>query len=605
MSFSYAPERTEPGALFERIGLAPMDMPASGRRWRLRAADPETAARIEAATGCQISLAFILAGRGVTAETAQRYLNPSLREEMPDPSTLVDMDRAADRLAAAIMAGERCGVFGDYDVDGACGAAILKRYFDAIGAPLDVYLPDRILEGYGPTIEAFRALKDGGVRLIITVDCGAAAHDAINLAASDGVEIIVLDHHQMDGPPPIGALAVVNPNRPDDRSGLQDLSAAGVVFMSIVALNRALRRAGWFKERPEPDLFQFLDLAALGLVCDVMPMTGLARVMTAQGLKALDRGGNPGLVELGRRAGIAGKSTAYDLGFMLGPRINAAGRIGHARLAFELLTTGDNARRALLAEKLHVMNAERQQVERDVLQAALADIEQRDLARHPVIVAAGEGWHPGVIGIVAGRVKDQFDRPAIVIGVDGGVGKGSARSLPGVDIGAAFRAAKERGLLLAGGGHAAAAGMTISADAIAAFAAFLEDRCRDDVEKSRASRVRDIDAVIATSAVTADFHDLLSAAGPFGPGNPEPVFALCDVRIDRPRIVGAGHIACELVDRAGERARAVAFRADGEPLGALLASGRRLHVAGKVKADSWRGGGAGQIQIIDAAAAIE
>ena len=580
-----------------------MTKAASGKRWTLRTVDPDCAAAIEAEIGCPRALARILAGRGVRAGEAEKYLNPSLRDGLPDPSSLVDMDRAAARLAAAVMAGERCGVFGDYDVDGTSGSAILKGYFDALEAPLDVYLPDRILEGYGPTVEAFRTLKDAGVKIIITVDCGAAAHLAVDAAAREGLEVIVLDHHQMDGPPPAGAFATVNPNRPDDRSGLSSLSAAGVAFMAIIAINRTLKSAGYFDGRKAPDLLQFLDLVALGLVCDVMPMTGLARTLTAQGLKVLGAGGNPGLKALGVRAGVSASPSAYDLGFLLGPRINAAGRIGHARLAFELLTTSDVERRSLLAERLHVMNAERQLIEKDVQEAAIALIERDRLDRRAVIVAAGEGWHPGVIGIVAGRIKERFDRPTIIIAMDGEVGKGSARSLYGVDIGAAFRAAKKEGFLVSGGGHAMAAGLTIDSSAIADFVEFIETYCRDDVDAALMNQVREIDDVIAPSAVSGAFAELIARAGPFGPGNPEPVFALASIRVDRPKIVGGNHVACELVSATGERIRAIAFRAAGEALGALLLGGARFHVAGRIKADAWRGGGAAQFQIVDAAEA--
>lgn len=584
--------------------LPPMGRSASGKRWLLNEADEGAVAAIVSAVGCEAALARILVSRGIGADAAAGYLNPSLRDSLPDPSTLADMDRAAKRIAAAIIKGEHCGVFGDYDVDGTSGSAILKKYFNALGAPLEVYLPDRILEGYGPSVEAFRILINKGVRLIMTVDCGAAAHQAVDAAAAEGAEIIVLDHHQMDGPPPAGAYATVNPNRPDDRSGLNGLSAAGVAFMTIVAVNRELKNAGWFEKNSPPDLLQFLDLVALGLVCDVMPMTGVTRVLTAQGLKILNAGGNPGLAALRKRAGASKVATAYDLGFLLGPRINAAGRIGHANLAFDLLTTEDAARRAELADRLHVMNAERQQIEKDVLDAAISAVERDGLHQQSVIVAASEGWHPGVIGIVAGRLKDRYDRPAVVIGIDGETGKGSARSLSGVDIGAAFRAAKHEGMLIAGGGHAMAAGLTIGKSAIADFAEFLNRACKDDVERALLNRSRRIDAVVASTAVTGAFAEMIAAAGPFGPENPEPVFVLTSMRVDRTRIVGEGHLSCDLVSASGESVRSIAFRAVGEPLGDLLASGERLHIAGRIKTDEWRGGGAGQLQIVDAAPAL-
>lgn len=592
-----------PGASGPSLSLPPMKTPASGRRWVLRECDPATAFAIEEATGASPEVARLLAARGVAAGDAEPFLNPSLKRDLPDPSALQDMDAAAARLADAIAAGETCGVFGDYDVDGTCGAAILKLYFDAVGGRLEVYLPDRILEGYGPTIEAFRALKQKGANLIVTVDCGAAAHQAIGEAAAEGLSIIVLDHHQMDGPPPTGAFATVNPHRADDRSGLTLLSAAGVVFMGVVAINRALRARGWFATRREPDLKSFLDLAALGLVCDVMPMTGLARVLTAQGLKVLSNGGNPGLKDLGERAGVKRAVTAFDLGFLLGPRINAAGRIGHARLAFDLLTTDDPARRAALAEKLHVMNAERQAIERAVQEDAVAIVDQRRLHQRAVIVAAGEGWHPGVVGIVAGRLKDRYQRPAIVIGIENGVGKGSARSIAGVDIGAAIRAARQQGLLTAGGGHAMAAGLTAEAARIAELDTFLDKTLRADVDRAVANQRLDIDALVGPSAVTGAFARMLDHVGPFGPGNPEPVFALASMSVESVRVVGDVHLACELASAGGERVRAIAFRAEGEPLGALLKSRRRLHLAGRIKTDDWRGGEAAQFQISDAAEA--
>ena len=586
------------------LDLPPMGTPASGRRWRLRAADPREALAIAQTAGLDPVLARILAARGVAAADVAGYLAPSMRESMPDPFVLKDMDRAAERLARAVADGETIGVFGDYDVDGTTAAAILKLYFDAVGAKTLIYLPDRIAEGYGPSVEAFRQLAAEGAGVIVTVDCGATAHEPVEQAAADGVNIVVFDHHQMSGPPPAGATAVVNPNRQDDISGLGGLSAAGVAFMAAVALNRALCEAGFFRDRPEPSLLGLLDLAALGLVCDVMPITGLTRVMVAQGLKVLGGEGNPGLKALGERAGVKGAPNAYHLGFLLGPRINAAGRIGHARLAFELLTTNDSARRRDLAERLHLMNAERQEIEADVQAAALRDIETNQRHADDVIVTAGAGWHPGVIGIVAGRLKEIYDRPVIVIRVDGDVGKGSGRSIAGVDLGAAIGAAKDDGVLSAGGGHAMAAGLTIEAAHIDALRRRLNAGLAGDVARARENRMLDIDAVIGPTAVSKRFAELIATAGPYGPGNPEPAFALLNMRAAYLKTVGKGHLSLSLVSETGETVRAIAFRAAGEPLGEVLASGRRLHAAGKIRADDWRGGDAGQLQISDAAPAL-
>lgn len=586
------------------IDLPAMGESASGRRWRLREADAGAAAEIAERLRLDPVVARILAARGVAAANAESYLKPSLRESMPDPFVMADMERAAARLAKAVRDGQTIGVFGDYDVDGTTAAAMLKLYFDAIGAPSLTYLPDRILEGYGPTAEAFLALKGEGADLIVTVDCGAAAHEPIEQAAGEGLDIVVFDHHQMNGPPPAGAAAVVNPNRPDDTSGLGGLSAAGVVFMGLAALSRALREERFFRDRKEPNLLALLDLAALGLVCDVMPITGLTRVMVAQGLKVLGGDGNPGLKALGARAGMKGAPTAYHLGFLIGPRINAAGRIGHARLAFELMTTTDTEKRQALVERLHVLNAERQEIEAEVQAAALRDIEMHQRHADDVIVTAGEGWHPGVIGIVAGRLKELYDRPVIVIGVDGATGKGSGRSITGVDLGAAVSAAREAGLLSAGGGHAMAAGLTVDPARIGDFRRLMNERLGRAVVVARTNRTLDIDAVIAPGAVTKGFADLVAAAGPYGPGNPEPVFALTDCRAAYPKTVGKDHLSLTLVSDAGAQARAIAFRAEGGPLGEILRSGRRIHVAGKIRADDWRGGDAGQLQISDAAPAV-
>lgn len=584
------------------IPLPAMGFSALQRRWQLRQADAREALTISQKLSLDPVLARILTARGVTHETAAAYLSPSLRASLPDPLILQDMEKAAARISDAILNNELAGVFGDYDVDGTSAAAILKIYFNAIGAPLEIYLPDRMTEGYGPSLDAFLALKEKGVRVIITVDCGAAAHDPVNLAAERGLDIVVLDHHLMNGPPPKGATATVNPNRPDDISGLTNLSAAGVAFMTVVAVNRRLREAGYFANRPEPSLLNLLDLTALGLVCDVMDITGLTRMLVAQGLKVMGQGGNPGLAALGARAGVKGAPSTYHLGFLIGPRINAAGRIGHARLAFELMTTEDAERRQYLAEKLHIMNAERQAIEADVQEAAVRLIETTGLAEDNVIVAAGEGWHPGVIGIVAGRIKERYDRPAIVIGLDGDTGKGSGRSITGVDLGRAIAAAKNDGALISGGGHAMAAGLTIASNTVEDFRKRLNEQLADEIVEARKNRTTLIDAVIAPQAVTRTFADMVAEAGPYGPGNPEPLFALTDMRAEYLKVVGQNHLSMTLVSGTGDKVRAIAFRAEGEALGEVLKSGQRFHVAGKIKTDDWRGGDAGQLQISDAVA---
>ena len=586
---------------FDDIALPPVSETASGRPWALRAANLRDVSTMVQLLDINPLLARVLSARGVAPDDAASYLAPKLRTSLPDPFVLKDMREAALRLAEAVTKNEKIGVFGDYDVDGVTAAALLYRYFGAIGVDIPVYLPDRITEGYGPTAGAFRSLMSDGAKIIVTVDCGASAHEAINEVAAEGAEFIVLDHHLMSGPPPAGALATVNPNRPDDVSGLQNLSAAGVAYVAAVALNRQLRELGFFKTRKEPNLLHLLDLAALGLVCDVMEMQGITRVLVSQGLKILDAGENIGLAALAKQAGAKPPASPYHFGFLLGPRINAAGRIGHARLAFELLTTSDPQRAQQLAEKLHVMNAERQAIEATVQTEALRLIERENLNEKEVIVAAGEGWHPGVIGIVAGRIKEKFEKPAIVIGVENGVGKGSGRSIAGVDLGSAIASARKEGMLIAGGGHAMAAGLTIDENAISEFRTYLDAQLADDIQHARASRKFEIDAVAGANMVSRTFAEIVSTAGPYGVGNPEPVFALCDVGVVGTKVVGGDHIAVTLKDRTGAEVRAIAFRAEGERLGDTLRGAKRLHVAGKIRADAWRGGDAGQLQIEDAA----
>jgi single-stranded-DNA-specific exonuclease len=581
------------------IALPAIGDTASGIPWRLRRFDPRAALAIAQRAGVDLPVARLLAARRVAAEGAARHLKPTLRDSLPDPFVLTDMERAALRIADAATNGETVGVFGDYDVDGTTAAAILKLYCDEIGVPVAVYLPDRVSEGYGPSIGAFRELAKAGARCIVTVDCGAAARQVIEQASGEGLDVVVFDHHLTAAAAP-NALAVVNPNRPDDRSGLGGLCAAAIAFMGLVAINRELRARGFFRTRTEPDLRRLLDLVALGLVCDIMPMTGLARVLTAQGLKVLDARPNPGLAALRARAGARGAASVFQLGFVLGPRINAAGRIGHARLALELLTTGDEARRAALADRLHVMNAERQAIETSVLEDALQIAASGD---GRTVVIAGEGWHQGVIGIVAGRLKERLGRPAVVIALDGETGKGSARSIEGVDLGGAVNAAKAEGLLLAGGGHAMAAGLTIARSRIEDFARFLEGRLAGAVERSLADRRLDIDAVVGASAVSRRFAAMIAAAGPFGPRNPEPIFVLTNMRARALKAAGKGHIVCALVSETGESVRAIAFRAGEGQLAAALAGERMIHLAGRIRADDWRGGEAAQFEIADVAPA--
>ncbi|PCH53290.1 MAG: single-stranded-DNA-specific exonuclease RecJ, partial [Cellvibrionales bacterium] len=479
-----------------------------------RLSDDRLALQLAQQTDIPELLARVLAARGVTVETCEAHLNPTLKTFLPDPSSLIDMDKAAERIADAITSSEHVAVFGDYDVDGATSSALLKRYFEMAEVPLRIYIPDRIKEGYGPNAPAFLKLKDLGVSLIITVDCGTMAHKPLGIAKERGLDVVVVDHHQAEVllPP---AFAVVNPNRLDDTSGLGQLAAVGVVFLLLVALNRTLRARGWFEgDRAEPKLLDLLDLTALGTVCDVVPLTGLNRALVTQGLKVLGARKNIGLAALGDVSKLEGTPGTYHAGFLLGPRVNAGGRVGRADLGARLLTTHDASEADEIAAALDTYNRERQAIEAVVLEQALEQVEV-SLARSganqapPLIIASAKGWHPGVIGIVASRLKDKYERPTFVIAFDGkGVGKGSGRSIPGVDLGRAITAALEAGLLTNGGGHAMAAGLTLAENKLEAFHEFLNARVADDVLSAGETRLLKLDGALTTQAASREMFEL-------------------------------------------------------------------------------------------------
>ena len=579
----------------------------SGRAWRARPADAGAVRSHQLRLGLSEPLARALASRGVGEGLAEAYLNPTLKAQFPDPSSFHDMDRAAEVLIGAVMAERPVTVFADYDVDGATSAALLVRWFRAIGRDLPIYVPDRLTEGYGPSPAAFRRLKAEGAELVITVDCGAAAHDALVAAAELGLEVVVIDHHLMRGDPPPAA-ALVNPNRPDCLSGQGNLCAAGVVFVLLVALNREGRKRGLFgPDRPEPDLRQWLDLVALGAVCDVTRLTGFNRALTAQGLKVMSGWNNPGLKALLEAAGMAqAPASVFHAGFVLGPRINAGGRIGRADLGARLLSTDDAAEARDLAGQLDTLNAERKLIETEAFEEAVRLIEREsnfDPAA-PVLVAAREGWHPGVVGIVAGRLRERYRRPVIVIGIDPatGIGKGSGRSQPGVNLGRAIQAAFDAGVLMAGGGHAMAAGLTVRADAIPELRAFLTERLAEETADALAVDALEVDALIAPGGAGRALLDEFRQLEPFGPGAPEPLFATASVQVTDSMAMKGGHVRCVLVDGVGGRLRAVAWRAGDTELGRrLLARDGALHVVGRLKADDWNGRNGVQLEIEDAA----
>lgn len=576
----------------------------SGRVWRERPADLDLARRHAQRLGISEPLARALASRGVSDEGAEAYLSPTLKALFPDPSSFMDMDRAVQILLDALVAERPMVVFADYDVDGATSAAQLVRWFRAMGRDLPIYVPDRVNEGYGPSPGAFRRLREEGAELVITVDCGAAAYDAIAAAGEIGLEVVVIDHHLMREDPPAAA-AVVNPNRPGCGSGQGVLAAAGVSFVLLAALNREARRRGLFEHRAEPDLRQWLDLAALGAICDVTALTGFNRALAAQGLKVMSNWGNPGLKALLDVAGAKGPATVFHAGFILGPRINAGGRIGRSDLGTRLLSTDDPEEAKALAEELDALNLARKEVENAVIEEAVAVIERHtnlDPAA-PVLVVAGEGWHPGVIGIVAGRLRERYRKPVMVIGLDPatGIGKGSGRSQTGVNLGRAVQAAFEAGLVMSGGGHAMAAGLTMRGDAVPELREFLCRTLALEGAQAALMDVVEVDALITAGGATRGLLEDFRRLEPFGPGNPEPMFALADVRVEQVMPMRGGHIRCQLSDGNGAKVRAVAWRVGETELGRrLLAGGGSLHVAGRLKADDWNGRQGVQLEIEDA-----
>jgi single-stranded-DNA-specific exonuclease len=580
-----------------------VDRSACGRRWRLREGNARTGEALAARLGIPEIVARLLAQRGVDLDHAPGFLSPRLREQLPDPSHLRDMDIAAERLARAVRDGETIGIFGDYDVDGATSAALLARFFAAVGGRTRIYVPDRLLEGYGPNTPAFVSLRNEGVRLVVTVDCGTTAHLPLAEAAEEGIEVIVIDHHVAEPLLP-RASAVVNPNRLDESSPHGALAAVGIAFLLVVAVNRGLRRTGWYGSgRAEPDLLQWLDLVALGTVCDVVPLAGLNRALVAQGIKVARHKANPGLAALAAVAGLNEAIDTYHLGFVLGPRVNAGGRVGAADLGARLLATDDPALAAELAGRLDQHNRERREIETRTLDAAIEMVE--GTTQSPVLVfAAAENWHPGVIGIVAARLKERYERPACVVALADGVGKGSGRSISGLPLGPAVIAARQSGLLINGGGHVMAAGFTVASQKLEALRIFLAERLGDGHDQRRLVPELHVDGVLSLSAVACELVDHIASLAPFGSANPEPRFVLPRVRIAHAEAVGVGHLRCVLADPLDNvRVRGIAFRVAGTPLGRFLAetSGAAIHVAGHLRRDSWRGGAAVQLTIDDAA----
>ncbi len=583
---------------------------ATGRAWidRLDDAQTRTAQAIAQRSGLSEILARILAARGVGLDEAAEYLNPTIRGLMPDPSSLADMDRLAARIVEAITDSEKVALFGDYDVDGASSCALMARYLRHFGLDPEIYIPDRIFEGYGPNIAAIDKLIDTGATLLITLDCGTTSDAPIAHARSRGIDVLVIDHHLSDHDLP-DANALVNPNRADDISGLGYLCAAGVTFMVLVAANRLLRQRG---DTSQPDLMQLLDIVALATVCDVVPLTGLNRAFVVRGLEVARRQANRGIGALALAARVTGPLNPYHLGFLVGPRINAGGRIGDAALGTRLLTIDDEHEALVIAARLNELNSERQRIEIDAVDEAtrVAEAEIGGGEGPAVLVLASANWHAGIVGLVAARLRERFERPAFAIALQpDGTGTGSGRSMPGVDLGRAVIAAVDAGIIAKGGGHAMAAGATLKPGQLGPFRAHLSETLTASVGVARALTALRIDAALSARGANVAFVEDIERAGPFGAGNPQPVFAFPAHKAKFAEVVGAGgHVRFTLTSDDGARLKAIAFRAASGPLGqALLGAGNdgKLHIAGTLSLDHYQGRAEVQLRVIDVAEPVE
>lgn len=596
-----APDSAPPAA--NRDGLRPVLGVArslAGKRWLMRAT-PDDAAGVAMARdlGLPQALTRVLLARGIDGALAPAFLEPTLKAFLPDPSLLQDMDRAADRLARAIRDREKIAIFADYDVDGATATAVLVRFLAALDTAARIYIPDRLTEGYGPNAPALLRLKSEGIALVVTVDCGIAAHDALAAATDAGLDVVVVDHHLPEDALP-RAQAIVNPNRRDDTSGQGQLAAVGVAFLLAIATNRALRQAGWYGARPEPDLRALLDVVALGTVCDMVPLTGVNRALVVQGLKTIAAAPSLGIRALIEVAGLSGEIEPHHLGFQLGPRVNAGGRVGSSDLGARLLLASDPSEARALALRLDELNGERRRLEH----GALAEAEAAAAGSPaPIVLVSGESWHAGVVGIVASRLVDRFQRPAFVIAFDGEMGRGSARSVEGVDVGGALLAARAAGILRSGGGHRMAGGFTLERKRLEDLRGFLSERIAAETVQNAVAPTLKLDGALSGRGADAALAASLKRMEPFGIGNPEPRFAFAAQRVVRADTVGTGHVRCVLADDDRGRLSAIAFRAADQPLGqALLAGGGRpLHVAGRVRSEVWQGRERLQLFIDDAA----
>ena len=562
----------------------------SGKNWILRKYNQENLNFIKDNFLLDEITSKLLSIRNIKKEDISSFLNPSIKNFLPNPDTLIDMQKSTSRTIEAISKKEKIGIFGDYDVDGASSTALLGNYFCHLNLDYEIYIPDRKKEGYGPSIKSFEELISKNVKIIFTVDCGTLSFEAINYAKKNNIDVIVLDHHQSEVKLP-NAYSIVNPNRLDDKSNLQYLCAAGVAFMFLVSLNRSLRSINWFKDNnfTEPNLINYLDLVSLGTVCDVVPLKGLNRAIVKQGLKIIKLKRNLGIKTLLDICKIESKPSIYHLGFMLGPRINAGGRVGKCSHGANLLLNKDPKNSFKLASELDQYNKERQMLEKDLLQKILN--QAKNYLKDPVLILSGSNWHEGVIGIVASRLKDKFNKPVVIISLEGQIGKASARSIVGFDIGSVIIAATQENILLKGGGHKMAGGFSIKVENIKKFKSFVFRKFRNINLDLSGDRPLLLDSIIAPSAVNIDFYNKVALLSPFGSGNPEPKFIIEDMKTIGGKIVGEKHIKSVLIGKDGSTIKSIAFNAADNDLSAYLAkkNNKTFNIAGKLSLNEWKG----------------
>ena len=578
-----------------------IDRSVTDHLWHSRHFDNHTAQEISRRYNLPDLLGRILAARRIPIDSIADFLAPTLRSSMPDPICLKDMDQAAERLVTAIINGESIGICADYDVDGLSSAALCYRFLQFVDRAPYIYIPDRLTEGYGPTSKTIHTLKEKGVSLAIMVDCGTVAFEVLKDAYDSGLDVIVLDHHRVEDRLP-HAFAIVNPQRHDDRSELTMLCGVGIVMMTITAVNRILRQNGWYQEKKEPPLIHWLDLVVLGTICDIMPLIEINRAFVTQGLKIMAQWRNIGLATLAKRAHITSPPTPYHVGFILGPRLNAAGRVGHAYNALQLLISDDPTQTTYLTETLEINNTKRKKIEAAVLTDILTRLDEHEMTG-PLIIS-GQKWHPGVIGIVAARVLERVRRPVCVISIDNDIGRGAGRSIKGFDLGTHILAARQAGILLNGGGHEMAAGFTIHTDRLEEFHSFMHARYQDTEHQNHdMNRILDFDGLLSTTAATPRLVSMLDTLAPFGPKNPAVRFAITDVFISYTKVISNSHVRVIASGSDGSRLKAIAFRARGTPLGhaLLTAQGRGMHLSGTLRTTMLQGKEDVELVIDDAA----